>query len=272
LYSYKKYYIPLHKEISKFYGDESENSFSFNYGLIQEFILKENYPDEIKNGLLLCFKNYSELIKKNYEKIIISFLKDNNFSKILNILLLKKDISIYQKIGYFVGNLMHSLVQYGIKMKKGIDSGHSFYKGIELNIIDLLEFLKNKNFPITFPSFFLMTTKKDIADILAKRKIPEKERKAKELYSVIMKINYLYDDGYEPSVFDLRDLAVYPDEEEYILLPFTFLRINKIKIDSNTFTADIELTVIGKKEILEYKIKKSHKMEYDSKNKIMISK
>ena len=270
LYSYKKYYIPLHKEISNFYGDESEKSFSLNYGLIQEFIiLKENYPDEIKNGLLLCFKNYSELSKKNYEKIIISFLKDNNFSKVLNILLLKKDISIYQKIGYFVGNLMHSLVQYGIKMKKGIDSGHTFYKGIELNIIDLLEFLKNKKFPITFPYFFLMTTKKDIADISAKRKMPEKERKDKELYSVIMKIDYLYDDGYEPSIFDLKELAVYPDEEEYILLPFTFLLVKQVKIDSSKFFADIELQIIGKKEILEYKIKQSKEIKYDKKQHIM---
>ena len=271
-YTYKTEYNALHRELSNFYGDESEKTFSLNYSIIQDFINKGEYSNEIKKSFLDCCKNFSELSKKNYVNIIMHYLKDDNFSKTLNLLLMKKDLSVNIKIGYFAGNLMHCLVEYGRKMKKGVNSKTTFYKGLNLNIIDLLEFLKNRNLNITFPYFLSITTKKDLAKISSKIDKSNKEKKEKDLYSVFMKIDYLYDKGYEPCIFELNDIVPYPDEEEYILLPFTFLRINKIKIDSNQFTADIELTVIGKKEILEYKIKQSHKMEYDSKNKIMIAK
>ena len=84
-----------------------------------------------------------------------------------------------------------------------------------------------------------------------------------------MKIDYLYDDGYEPCVFDLKELAQYPDEEEYILLPFTFLKLKKIAIDSNQFTADMELSIIGKTEILENKIKESQNIYFNNEKNIM---
>ena len=184
---------------------------------------------------------------------------------------MKKDISIFRKIGYFVGNLMYSLVEYGKKAKIGVNSSITFYRGIELNIIDLLEFLKNRGLLITFPNFISLTNKKDFAEKDSKRKISDKERKDKELYSVIMKFNYIYENGYEPSIFNLKDLSKLHDEE-FILLPFTFLELKAIKIDSSKYIADFELNIIGKKEILEYKIKKSKTLEFDEVKRIMFSK
>ena len=182
---------------------------------------------------------------------------------------MKKNLDDYKKIGYFAGNLMHSLVQYGKKNQKGINKGKKFYKGMQLNIIEVLEFLKNRNNLITFPYFFSMTDKNKYAVISSKRNLSENERKAKEIYSVIMTIDYLYDKGFEPSVFDLKDLAPYPDEEDYILLPFTFLDLIKINIDSNKFIADIELHIIGKKSILENKVKESKPLYFDKKFQII---
>ena len=270
--SYRYEYINLHKELSKFYGDESENSFSLNFSIINNIISNEDFPIEIKENLLKCFKTFSELNKKDYEKIIICYLKDDNFSKFLNQSLIKKDILIYKKIGYFVGNLMYSLVEYGKNCQKTIKSKNKFYRGLQLNIIDVLELLKNRNFIITFPNFVSMVTNKDFVEISSKRNISKDERKAKRFYSVIMTINYLYKDGYESCIIDLNDLAQYPDEKEYILLPFTFLKLYKIQIDSNKYIADIELEIIGKKEILEYKIKENKEILFDKKENIIYTK
>ncbi len=267
--SYKKRYYPLHKEISIFYCDETKNAFSVNYNLIQDYIAKSNFSNESKKQLLTCFEMFSEVNEKNYEKIIITYLKNNNFSQLLNTLLLQKDMSIIKTIGYFVGKFMYCLVEYGKKMKKGIDSGKTFYKGMELNIIDLLDFVKNGYSIISFPYFLSMASNKNLAEISSKRNMPEKDRNEKGIYSVIMKIDYLYDDGFEPSIFDLKELAPYPDEEENILLPYSFLILKNIKIDSSKLIADIELEVIGKKEILEYKIKKSKEVKYKNKEHIM---
>ena len=87
--SYKNEYIALHKELSNFYGDESENSFSLNFSVINDAIKNEDFPNIIKESLLKCFQTFSELNKKNYEKIIICYFTFPKKKKIINIPLLK---------------------------------------------------------------------------------------------------------------------------------------------------------------------------------------
>ena len=271
---YKNDYFPLHEELSKFYGNENAEVYNSHFVMLTDFITNENLnlsKDE-RDNLINCFETFSELQNKNYENIITCYLKEYNYSKFLNSLLMKKDLSIFTKIGYFAGNLMHSIVEYGKKQDKGINDGFTFYKGMELNIIEVLEYLKNRQYNITFPYFFTMSDKKSFAEITSKRNKSFKERESKELYSVIMEIKYLFDDGYEPCIYNLTDLCQYPDEEEYFLLPFTFLKLEKITIDSKNLIADIELEVIGKEVILENDIKELKSIEYDEKKNIMISK
>ena len=265
-------YFNLHQELSKYYGNEFENVFNDNFQLICNFIRNGDFQKNIKDNLIKSFNIFSELPKQNYEKIITCYLNDTNFSRILNLILDKKDLSLYKNIGYFAGNLMHSIVQYGKKWKKGINKQKIFYLGMRLNIIQLMEFLKNKYSKITFPYFLSLTSNKNFAEDISSRNVPFINRKNKDLYSVIMTINYNYQEGYEPSIFELKDLSNFPDEEEHILLPFTFMKLNNVKIDSNNYNADFELTIIGKKEILEYKIKENMIIEYDKLNKIMVPK
>ena len=269
---YKNDYFPLHKELSNFYGDETEKMFKLYFPSIKEYIENLNLSKDDKDNLIKCFEIFSELQNKNYEKIIICYLKEYTFSNFLNSLLKKKDLSIFKKIGYFAGNLMHSIVEYGKNEDKGVNSGEAFYKGMELNIIDLLEYLKNRGYPITFPYFFTISDSKEFAEITSKRNKSKEERRAKGLYSVIMEIKYLYDEGYEPCIYNLKDLCQYPDEEEFIILPFTFLILKKVEIDSKQLIANLKLEVIGKMNILEKDIKESKSIEFDEKNKIMFSK
>ena len=263
-------YFNLYKQLALLYGDESEQTFICNFNKIKEFISKDKIIDnKLKNELINCFKIFSLLKTKNYEKIISIFLKYENFSKYLNELLMKKELIIYEHIGYFAGNLIHSIVEYGKEKSKGIVSGNTFYKGMQLNIVEVLEFLKNKLQLVTFPYFLPLTNKKDFVELVTKRNITKKHN---DLFSVIIKIEYLYDDGYEPVVFDLKDLAQYPDEEEYILLPFTFLLLKNIKIDSEKFIVDIDMEIIGRTEILEKEIKEGKTIQYDNNKHIMFIK
>ena len=140
---------------------------------------------------------------------------------------------------------------------------------MQLNIIEVLEFLKNKKNIITFPYFLSMTTKKELVEISSNRNISVKEREAKNLFSVIIKIDYSYDKEYEPSCFDLEDLCQNQEEKVYLMLPFTFYKLDKIIIDCDNYISDIELKIIGKKEILENKIKISQEIVYDHNLNIM---
>ena len=153
----------------------------------------------------------------------------------------------------------------------GVNYSMSFYRGTTLNIVEILELLKNRGLIIAFPYFVSLVNRKDFAEKDSERKLSEKERKNKEFYSVIMKINYLFEKKYKPSVFNLKNLSD-SKEEEFILLPFTFLKLKSIKIDSSNYIADLELDILGKKEILENKIKESKTIEFDSTQNIVFSK
>ena len=233
----------LKTELINFYGDESEKSFHENFEKIKKFIEESEFPNEIKSNIVNNFKIFSELINKNYDTIIAYYLKNYNFAKIINLLLDKKDISIYNKIGYFAGNLMYCLEEYGKKEKKGVKSTKTFYRGTQLNIIDVLQYFKNIPSSITFPYFLSMTTKKNLAEISSKRNISDEERKQKEIFSVIFQIEYLYKANDHPCAFELKDLSPNPEEDEYILLPFTFLKVRNVTIDSNKFVAYIQLEI-----------------------------
>ena len=276
--TYKDKFYSLHKELSRYYGIDynkyniAKDYYNECYNDFIKFSDNEEIPNDIKETLLSFCQSHKGVVEKNYEEIIISYLKDENVPKLLNLLLIKKDISIYQAIGYFISNIMLSIVEYGKKAEKGVNSSMIFYKGMQLNIVDLLEYLKNRGLIIIFPNFVSLSNKKDFAEKASKRNLSDKERKDKEFYSVIMKINYFYNDEYKPSVFNLKDLSKNLDEEEFILLPFTFLKLKSIKIDSSKYIADFELDIIGKRDILEYELKKSKTIQYDKKKNIMVAK
>ena len=115
----------------------------------------------------------------------------------------------------------------------------------------MMEFLKNKKNKITFPYFFSMTTNEDWANNSSKRDRPKEERQEKELYSVKMKINYSPSLNYEPCIFEVKDLSLSPDAEEYILLPFTYIDLFSIDINSEEYSADIQLNFTDKNAIFE---------------------
>ena len=112
---------------------------------------------------------------------------------------------------------------------------------MQLNIIDVLQYYRNINSSIAFPYFLSMTTKKELAEISSKRNISERKKKA--LFSVILQIEYLYEENEKSCVFKLKDLSPIPSEEEYILFPFTFMKIKDVKINSDNFIVDIPLQI-----------------------------
>ena len=272
--SYKDEYKILHQYLSNDFGKVSKNKTNFFLSNIKDIINKNNeFRNKIRNEDLRWFEEILNLLNnKEYEKAIICYLKNTNLSEYLNKLLMKKDRIIFEKIGYFASNLMYSFIQYGQQRGRGVNYAQTFFKGKLLNILTVLEFLKNKEELITFPYFFNFTINKEYAELTSKRYYYDGKKNDNELYSVMMKFDYLHDDGYEPSIFQLKYLMQYPEEEDYILLPFTFLKITKVKIDSSKFIADIDFSIVGKLNILENDIRNGKNLEFDEQNHLMIIK
>ena len=266
LQSYNFYYYLLHPIIATYFGkSKSINESMFN---------PESIKDINNNKKILfhkIYKFYNENKNENDKEFIFRYLKDEKLSILFNKLLIKKEKIDFDYTGYFTGNLMYRIVQYGKKAKKGVTQGNLLYKGIKLDFINLLEFINNDKLIISFAHFLMISPRKELALLKSERNQTLTDRKNQNLFSVILNIEYYYDNNYEPSIYDINELMPYPDEEEFIALPFTFFEVKRIEYNTKNMDADIYLNVVGKSEILENKIKKGKKLVYDMNRKIMIS-
>ena len=240
-YLFKAKYSDLKKMLYS-YNDKSKNKILGN-----KYLKIEEFPKEIENILNNSNELFSKIKNNSNEEIIKYYLNNYEFAKIIDTLLKRKEQFIYQKIGNLVGILIYSLIEYCKKNNKQIKEPKTFYSGMQLNIIELLEFLKNYlYYKVTFPNFLSMTTKKDLAELTSKRNIALNERNEQDLFSVIFTIKCIHDNN--PCIIEVKDLSEYPEEEEYILLPFSFFLISKINIDTKNYMADIELEIINVEE------------------------
>ena len=261
LYSYDCDYFTLHQSIAKYYS----NSKFFDESKFKPNTMNDNsaYINDTINKIYEFYKSFKD---KTNEEFIFNYLKTEKLSNLLNHILIKKEKEDIAQISYFAGNLMYRIVEYGFNEKKGITSGAELYKGMQLDIINLFEYIKNENFLISFSHFMTITSKKELAELNSQRNIPLDFRKNKNSFSVMITIHYLHDEGFIPSIFDISDLISYPDEEEYIVLPFTFFKLKKVTINESKMNVDIEMNVIGKLEILEEKVKLGKKLVFNEKN------
>lgn len=263
LYIYKNEFCALHKYISDYYGNKN----------IPIFNLKIVEDNNIYKDFFIKLNDFYEKFNNNTNsEFIINLLKEEDIFQVLNKILRQKQNNDFKLIGCYVGNIMQKIVQYGKEKNKGVSSKKNFYKGIQINPLELLEINRNKNFLITFSHFMTVTSEKSLAEFNARRYQPVQNRKNEIIFSVMINIDYSLDYKYEPSVFDLSELIQYPDQEEFIILPFTFFNLKNIKIDQNKLTVDIDMEIIGKMNNLETDIQQGKILDYDQTNHIMISK
>ena len=85
----------------------------------------------------------------------------------------------------------------------------------------------------------------------------------RNLFSVIFRITNKYKKNWISNGIDLSEGSFGIKEKEVLFQPFSFYYLKDVIIDLNKRIADIDLETIGKKEILEYKIKTGGKIVYD---------
>lgn len=81
----------------------------------------------------------------------------------------------------------------------------------------------------------------------------------------IQLLNYIYKEGFIPTAVDISDISPFPKEKECLFYPYSFFNIKDIQINHQEKKATIELDAIGKKEIIEEKLKNEDKctLEYN---------
>ena len=160
--------------------------------------------------------------------------------------------------------------------KKGLKESSTLYRGLKMSYINLSFYERNINKIITFPSFTSCSNLQEKAFIFSGKNNDYKDhylsledRKKGQIFSVMITIDYKYQEGWEPSAFKIYNLSVHPHEKEIIFLPFSFFKIKNFGIDFEKYEANIELENIGKKTVLEKEIQKDKIIIYNEKENIM---
>lgn len=266
LLTYQDYiqkYSVLHKMISSHYGQNEENCFKIAISFLKDFLLwypklqlKTKLSKEVKiKSLLECLQTFKG-INDNEEDIIKLYTQnENSYYNDFNFWLNHSDPLAIQKISWFIAAVMYSVNKYG--EKEGVKESTTLYRGIKMNLSDILSYERSEKQLICYPSFTSSTPLKKVAEEFSTYKL------GKNQYSIIIKINYLYNNEFCPTAVDISKISCYPKEKERIFPPFSFFIINKVEIDHQNHKGDIELESIGRKEIFEEKLRDGYQLNYN---------
>lgn len=268
LVTFKKYsdtYYKFHQKIASFYGDLNPHLYENSLSLFKDFLNTPGNNDP--KSLAESFKLFQQ-IEQNKEGIVQLYTNKNAYYPVFNKWLYQLDFIAYQKTSYFLSGIMYSLDLFG-DQQKNQNSKKKIYRGMRLNLIDLLPYKNCVGKIIVFPSFTSTTMNTHTCEFFSSRDDSVEYRKSEKIFSVIFHISFDLKSNWFPNGIDVHTISCYGGEEEILFQPFTFFKIIKVDIDFDKNIADIDLEVIGRKEILENKIKNDKMITYNMNEGIM---
>ena len=268
LLNFKKYsdrYFNFHKIISSQYGTLNGNLYNNAVGILNDYLTSVNCSNKatLMNALKVFEKGESN------SQLIIKGYTGNDYYRDFNRWLYEYDSLAYEKTSFFLSGLIYSLNLYGKQQNTWENREVTLYRGMVLSYIDLLPYEKNLGNIISFPNFTSSSTELSVAEGFGQRHGSAQQRKNNNIFSVILTIKNKYNSGWIPIAINVRNISQYAGEEERIFQPFTFYKVEKVNINFDDYTADIDLETIGRKKILEEEIKKGGKIRYNLKESIM---
>ena len=142
------------------------------------------------------------------------------------------------------------------------------YRGCKLFYSDILLYERAKGKIIILSPFTSTSPELHIAELFSGRKDSQKRYKCLLKFSVIFLIKHNFKKDWISNGIIVSD-SIYKNEDEILFQPFSFFYVKDVKIDLKNYKADIYLETVGKKEILEEKIKYGKEIKYNEYEKIM---
>ena len=254
-YEYQKAYFSVHRLISYFFDE--------NWGTPK---YETTYINKINNCLNQAAKDINEKNKKLIKDTVDKLKTSKNFGVeviksytgegvcyILNKIM--RDISKgYIELTYFFGPYDYGFFKFlHDNPDKGINKTVDLTRNIKLNPLDFYTYTLSEKEIICFPSFTSTSLKLDNKFIPTKKGIQD-NKIVEDCINVKMIFHYIYEkDCISPGI-DVSSYSKYKEEKEVLLLPFTFVKFNKIeKTDDKNYIFDF--TIINRKKILEFELR-----------------
>ena len=263
-FEYEKYYYIYHKMLSFFFKED----FSIlNYGedyleQMFEFIEKNTELDEDKQNefknIIIKFKNSDDFLKES----LVFYTSENEYVYLFNKAMRKIEEGL-ERLSFLMGPMYYSMVRYLKVQNPNLNLNESMilYRNITINKYDLNIYSMAVDNIICFSSFTSTSLKKNnfstTINALKANKLDE------EKINLLMILNYNHLPNNPPMGMKLSFFSAYPDEEEILLFPFTFIKVQTLnKIDDYHY--ELECDIINKSCILEYGLKKGKKVRIDN--------
>ena len=274
LADYNNKYKDRHKKISEFYGNMSVEDYKKHLEEMKKLIKTEAEKNALKKqqdvllGGFMTFEIKNDLALLN--KLIIKEYTKETFYGDLNRWLMNSKMNSYDTIAYFTSRLMYSLNNYGKENKMYYDKDNTtLRRGIKIPYSCLLPYIRAVGKVILLSSFTSTSENEKKARNFSGRDVAEKQYKKNNIFSVIYIIHNNYKNNWVSNGINVQNESAYESEKEILYQPFSFYLVKKVNIDIKNYIADIYLETVGKKEILEEKIKKGKSIEYNKSAQIM---
>ena len=270
--NYKNFYKERHIKIASYYGELDPHLYEQNINKIKSLIDEETMNSIDSDKKLKSFESFSldEKIEILDNIIITEYTKNaiyEDLNKWLRDINLKKNY--YEVVSYFTSRLMYSLNTYALKKNAYENTnGKILRRGVKMFYSNILPYIRAKGKIISLTSFTSTTEKENIANFFAGKADKNLYKNTKN-FSVIYIITNNYKEGWISNAVNIQENSDKKHEQEILFLPFSFYYVRDVKIDTEKHTADIYLETIGKKEILEEKIKEEKSIRYNYIENIM---
>ena len=255
----------LHQMVAYFYGNFSKERFLKYSNIIKELFQKNKEFRQLNDKDIF----YISLLEENFDndKIIREVTGDGyEFYMNLNKYLMNPKIENkdYESIAYFTSEFMYCLDSYGIKNNMYLRKEMTLYRGLTLDYNNLILYEKSKGKIILIPAFSSCCELKEIAKYFGMA-----NEKSNSMFSVMFNIKVNQKENWISNGINIQKISYFKEEKEIIIQAFSFFYVRDVQIDVNKRTAEIYLETIGRKEILEKKIKNGKDIEYNEIENIM---
>jgi hypothetical protein len=271
-HDYLKIYHKRHFKISTFYGDLEPESYKKYIKEMHSLIEKKSESNELMKNKNVVFEGFLTFdVEKDVKALDVLIIKEytkNSFYGDLNKMIMNS-MKFYETVAYFTARLMFSLNQYAQDNDMYSKEIRELYRGVTMPYSCILPYKRAKGKIIILSAFTSTSEDIDKARHFARRKKSNKIYITQSKFSVLFYIKNYYKDGWVSSGVNIQKIAAVKDEKEHLFLPFSFYYVRDVRINTMDYTADIYLETIGKKEILEEKIKEGKEVEYNQNENII---
>ena len=271
-FEYEKCYFAIHRLISYFFDENWETPKYTKECLSKITKCLEKISDITKDDKELIRKTVKILDgSKNFGKDCIrTYTRKEGVYVILN-KVMRNIGKGYIDLVYFFGTYDYGIFKYlHDNPNKGLKSDITLKRDIILNELDFYVYTLSEGEIICFPSF--TSTSRNINEVfnISPESIISNNIDLDNSIIVRMLFHYHYKEGNVSPGVDIDDISTCRGEKEVLLLPFTFVKFNKIiKKGENNY--DFDFTIINQSKYLEFILKNSEVDEIKKSIDILIN-